>query len=79
MSNYSLQSWKTRNNFGARKKNEGGGSGANKVSQEWHGLPAPPGVTIPSATTIKPICAEAICAEAPERRYPMGLAYPPGE
>lgn len=50
-----------------------------ELSQEWRGLPAPPGVTIPSATTIKTICDEAICAEATERRYPMSLAYPPGE
>lgn len=50
-----------------------------QLSQEWHGVPAPPGVTIPSATTIKTIGAEAICVEAPERRYPMSLAYPTGK
>lgn len=43
------------------------------LSQEWHGPPPPPDVTIPSAMTIK-----TICAENTDRRYPMGRAHPPG-
>lgn len=49
-------------------------AGEIELLEEWHGLPPPPGVTVPSATEL----IKNICAEAKDRRYPMGLAHPPG-